>query len=413
MLLNIYKNIRISAFKYCNHIGRRRLSDMEKIIPQESIAKAGFQKEEEDALLIEKNLFEQSLIQYKPVKTTQLLRRNAQMIKQKSIKKPIVPMMKSLPEIAKTNHPERECKSEIIKDEELGLEFTKLSLRDPRLNTLMITARSKKGRDKNRQIIIEGRRLILEALECGLHMQTLIFSRRELLAAIKEEVAVSQRSKETKIYKVPQHDLKLWSTLTTPPGVLAIFERPSLQHVKKMLSKVPAALPITVICDNIREPSNMGSIIRTCAALPCLQIVITVGCCDAWESKSLRGGCGGQFRIPIYDDVQWTEVPLMIPAEFADNCCIFIAENNTTKSQEPTNVLDYTNLEATGSHNVVIIGGESHGVSTEAYELMRTVGNRGKCLHIPVAEGTDSLNVTSALTLILYELRKHILQTQN
>uniref|UniRef100_A0ABK9NBV4 RNA 2-O ribose methyltransferase substrate binding domain-containing protein n=2 Tax=Glossina morsitans morsitans TaxID=37546 RepID=A0ABK9NBV4_GLOMM len=412
MLVNICKNIRISLFKYPYNTGCRELSDMKKILSQEYMTKIGIEKEKEECLLIEKNLFEQSLLQHKPVTAAERLESNTRTLNQNSTRER-APPPKALSEMEKRRRLEKISKSEIINDKELGFEFTKLSLTDSRLTTMMTTVRSKKRRDKNRQIVIEGRRLILEALECGLRLKTILFSQRDQLAAIKEEVTVLQKAKQTEIYKVPHHDLKIWSTLTTPPGVLAIFERPCSQHVRKTLSKVPPPLPITVVCDNIRDPNNLGSIIRTCAALPCLQVVITIGCCDPWESKSLRGGCGGHFRIQIHDDVHWEEVPLVIPAELADNCWVFIAENNISKSAGLTNVLDYTNIEQTGSHSVVIIGGESHGVSTEAYQFMQTVGNRGRCLHIPVAEGIDSLNVASALTLILYELRKHVLQMQN
>lgn len=47
------------------------------------------------------------------------------------------------------------------------------------------------------------------------------------------------------------------------------------------------------------------------------------------------------------------------------------------------------------------------------FRFLQTVGSRGKCLNIPLAQGMDSLNVASALTLILYELRKNILNKQN
>uniref|UniRef100_A0A1B0C0A9 RNA 2-O ribose methyltransferase substrate binding domain-containing protein n=1 Tax=Glossina palpalis gambiensis TaxID=67801 RepID=A0A1B0C0A9_9MUSC len=411
MLLNICKNIRISLFKFPNNIACRELSNMKKILTQECITKIESEKEIEESLLIEKNLFEQSFLQHKPLIAAERLKSGTSMLNQNSIREQMLPP-KTLSEMEKRRPLKKECKSQIINDKEFGFEFTKLSLTDPRLNIMMTTVRSKRRRDKNRLIVIEGRRLILDALECGLHLKTVIFSQREQLAAIKEKIAVLQKVKQTEIYKVPHHDLKLWSTLNTPPGVLAIFERPCLQYVRKTLSKVSVALPITVVCDNIRDPNNLGSIIRTCAALPCLQVVITKGCCDPWESKSLRGGCGGHFRIPIHDDVNWNEVPLVIPTEAADNCWVFIAENNISKSEGLTSVLDYTNLE-TGSHSVVIVGGESHGVSKEAYQFMQTVGNRGKCLHIPVAEGADSLNVASALTLILYELRKHVSHMQN
>ncbi|XP_058975369.1 rRNA methyltransferase 3, mitochondrial-like [Musca domestica] len=372
-------------------------------------------REEDDALKIEANLFEQASIRYEPVTAEEVLRKN---VKQKLLKthqeqhpSPKF-VQKAHKQFVKKSRQERESKSRLIDDKELGLEYLKLDLNDPRLGTLMISARSKKRRDKDGQIVIEGRRLILEALECGLKLNAIIFSQKEELVDIKEPLQKAlQRNPQCKIYKVPHHDLKTWSTLTTPPGVMTLFQRPSLEYIVRKSSDNSDPLPLTVVCDNIREPNNLGSIIRTCAALPCFQIVVTKGCCDPWESKALRGGCGGHFRVPIRDDVSWENVPLMIPPEMAENSCVFIAENNKAKLRDNNvDAIDYSQVEKTGAHNVVVIGGESHGVSSEAYRFMSTVGDRGKCLNIPLAEGFDSLNVASALTLILYELRKNILQ---
>lgn len=361
MFLNIFKSLNKTYTKTIFNNSCRFLST-QKDFPIKK------DTEEEEALKIEASLFDNSSLKYEPTKKEEVLKKS----KQRTQKKPatnnnIISRPQQFPSFKKSRA-EREAESKLISDPELNLEFLRLSLNDPRLTTLLITVRSKKRRDKERQIIIEGRRLILEALECGLKLNSVIFSQKDQLAEIKEEIAKAQKQYQTKIYKVPHHDLKTWSTLTTPPGIMAIFERPPLQSVVKRLTTTP--LPITVVCDNIREPNNLGSIIRTCAALPCLQIVITKGCCDPWESKALRGGCGGHFRVPIRDDVDWEEVPLMIPPEEADNCCIFVAENNLEKLQNKkaqSMVVDYSDVQQTGSHNVVVIGGESHGVSEEAY----------------------------------------------
>ncbi|XP_034656542.1 rRNA methyltransferase 3, mitochondrial [Drosophila subobscura] len=369
-----------------------------------------------DALDIEANLFENSAIKHEPVSTREVLRKNRnkgtakpqRKVKDQSVSLAPPPKFSIPPAARPTPVP-----LSVIKDSELNLEFVRLTLQDPLTSTLLTTVRSRKRRDKNRQIIIEGRRLIKEALQCGLKMSSLIFSQKDQLALLKEEVAQAQLETGTKIYKVPQHDLKTWSSLVTPPGLLAVFDRPSEKGLEKNLAEQQRLgtqpLPITVVCDNIREPNNLGSIIRTCAALPCSQVVVTRGCCDPWESKALRGGCGGQFRVPILDDVSWEELSMTIPADSADNCHVFIAESNKQKLAN-RQAIDYADIAQIGSHNLLIIGGESHGVSEEAYNFMNLVGGKGKCVYIPLAAGIDSLNVASALTLLLFELRRKLNQ---
>lgn len=324
-------------------------------------------QEEEAVLQIEASLFDNSSVKYEPIKKEEVLRKTAQKVSEKKGSNNAFSNKSQQFPSFKKSRLEREAESRLINDEELGVEFLKLSLNDPRLSSLMITARSKKRRDKDGQIVIEGRRLILEALSCGLKLNSVIFSQKDELADLKEQFTQAQKLFNTKIYKVPHHDLKTWSTLTTPPGLMAIFERPCPKGIANKMRSSCTTLPITVVCDNIREPNNLGSIIRVCAAIPCQQVVITRGCCDPWESKALRGGCGGHFRLAIRDKVDWNDVPQMIPAEVAHECFIFVAENNLSKLQDDSPIAEYSDIENTGLHNVVIIGGESHGVSPDAY----------------------------------------------
>ncbi|XP_017107774.2 rRNA methyltransferase 3, mitochondrial [Drosophila bipectinata] len=374
-----------------------------------------------DALEIEANLFGNSGQKHEPVNTREALRKNRskslgiQKNKEHKREAPVnPPKFTAAVDPPKFNVPRTHTPpAPIIKDSELNLEFVRLTLQDPLTSTLLTTVRSKKRRDKNRQIILEGRRLIQEALQCGLTMQTLLFSQKDQLALVKEEVGKAQKETGSKIYKVPQHDLKTWSSLVTPPGLMAIFDRPSDKGLESNLAEQERAgtkpLPVTVVCDNIREPNNLGSIIRTCAALPCSQVVVTHGCCDPWESKALRGGCGGQFRIPILDDVTWEELANIVPPEVSNDCRVFIAENNLEK-RESHETIDYADISDVGAQNFLIIGGESHGVSEAAYRFKNLVGGKGKCVYIPLAAGIDSLNVASALTLLLFELRRKLYQ---
>ncbi|XP_037940031.1 rRNA methyltransferase 3, mitochondrial [Teleopsis dalmanni] len=351
----------------------------------------------EDALQIEANLFENSSLINKPVTSNKFRNQKPQDFQIKKF-----PKVKASSSLNKPNH-------KIIDDTELGLQFIKTSsVNDPIITKIMTDVRSRNRKDKRGYFVLEGARLIRDALNCQIPLETLIFSKKEELEKLKTELADAQRNFQTKIYKVAYHDIKIWSTLTTPPGIMAIFNHSNKEKIA-IKSEEPI-LPITVICDNIREPNNLGSIIRTCAAIPCQQIIVTKGCCDPWESKALRGGCGGQFRVPIKDRVDWEHIPLHIPPETAHDCHVFIAENNLEKLKNNKNNKGYLDVKEIGAHNIVIIGGESHGVSSDAYKLMEIVGTKGQCLHIPLANGVESLNVVSALTLILYELRKNIIK---
>src|SRR4051812_42920661 len=82
-------------------------------------------------------------------------------------------------------------------------------------------------------------------------------------------------------------------------------------------------LPISVICDNIRDPGNMGTIIRTCAAVGCDRLIAIKGCVDIWDPKVIRSGMGAHFRLPIINDVGWETIINHIP----ENSHIYLADH--------------------------------------------------------------------------------------
>lgn len=323
-----------------------------------------------DAIEIERNFFGQSYIKHQPTKLAEVTQEyRSKFAKKPAQQKPKTKQLQQNTSNAAKDLSKRSIEPVVITDKDTGIKFCKLQLGDSRLNNLMIAARSKKRHDKANQIVIEGHRQINEALKCGMRIQAIIFSKREQLLHISDILHATPTIKQIDIFKVVHHDLKLWSILTTTPGILAILQRPQTEDIaEKAANSSTHRLPITVVCDNIREPNNLGSIIRTCAALPCYQIALTKGCCDPWETKALRSGCGGHFRIPIHDGVKWSDMQAHIPKEYLKDCCIFIAENKMPAVLSNDTSIDYTNIANTGSHNLLIIGGETHGVSSEAYQ---------------------------------------------
>lgn len=239
-----------------------------------------------------------------------------------------------------------------ISDDKSSDKYKKLKLNDPLLSSLLLSVKSRKRRNQKHEILVEGRRLIIDAIEAGLKLETLLFSDREEFDAIETRLVG-----ESDIYKVPYADLKIWSGLTTCPGLMAIFSR----DLNTLNINQKDSLPLTVICDNIREPNNLGSIIRSCAAASCSKVIITKGCADPWDTKSLRGGCGGQFRVPIIGPVQWSSIRDFLPEHYR----IFTAENNVEKSG---NIVPYYRQNFKDlNHTVLIVGGET-GFSSEASE---------------------------------------------
>lgn len=365
----------------------------------------------------------------------------------------------------------------------LNLTYVKLPFNHPELPRLMTMLKSRKYREKEKLLLIEGRRLILEAVEVGLNLRYLLFSNVKQIEMIRSNIQKAF-TKETEIIRLPHHDLSFWSTLTTCPGLIAVFQKPnnmqeiwnqsleskylingisnaqingqsqpegdqlqneestaepSPQNESQPVKQLVNTIPITVICDQVREPNNLGGIIRTCAALPCTQVVLLKGCADPWDIKSLRGGCGAQFRIPIVDAVEWEDLTDYLPD--LNELSVFVADNQTDEDTfaMPYDEFDHNRKENNikflkpkvysdipfhnCKHIALIIGGETEGVSGHAIDFMRFVSKENSKLEqgeqvrpdnavveIPLGNGVESLNANVAAAILLFEMRKQLTQ---
>ena len=177
------------------------------------------------------------------------------------------------------------------------------------------------------------------------------------------------------------------------------------------------ALPITVICDNIREPGNLGTILRICAAVGCERVILTKGCANLWDSKVLRSSVGAHFKLRLNKSMDWDSIEEIVGKEanffIADNklvCGDNIEDLATVLEKIP--LLPYYSVDfRTSPQIVVIVGGETLGVSKNSYELaLKTNGAR---LNIPLSNDIDSLNVGAALGIIAFEIKKQLTQIVN
>ncbi|XP_045693297.1 rRNA methyltransferase 3, mitochondrial isoform X2 [Phyllostomus hastatus] len=201
-------------------------------------------------------------------------------------------------------------------------------------------------------------------------------------------------------------------------------------------------LPLLLICDNLRDPGNLGTILRSAAGAGCSKVLLTKGCVDAWEPKVLRAGMGAHFQVPIINNLDWELVPNYLPPEtrvyVADNCGLYAQAQISEKAsdhgwmcdrqlsklhkyeEEEEEVLEtgagkgwLPELEVQSYDSdwaeapaAIVIGGETHGVSLESLQLAEGTG--GKRLLIPVMPGVDSLNSAMAASILLFEAKRQL-----
>lgn len=158
---------------------------------------------------------------------------------------------------------------ETLIDSDGNFIYTKMKDNDSRVTNLLVELKSKKEKERNELILLEGKRLIKDALDSGCQLKYIIFSRLKEVEYLK----TSLPKIGAKLYKMPYNEMQTWSGLTTNPGIMGVFKIPDLQTIK-----LPSdSLPITVICDNIREGSNLGAVLRTCSGVGTKEVVLTKG----------------------------------------------------------------------------------------------------------------------------------------
>ncbi|KFP70261.1 RNA methyltransferase-like 1, partial [Acanthisitta chloris] len=320
-----------------------------------------------------------------------------------------------------------------------GLWYEKAAPGDRRLGKVVTIAKSKKFRDNHGKVLLEGHRLIKDALEAGAVPQTLFFSTLEHLKLLPEA-----EIKRASLVKVKFEDIKTWSDLVTPQGLLGIFSKPDHTKMSYPAAQLTNSLPLLLICDNVRDPGNLGTILRSAAGAGCEKVLITKGCVDPWEPKVLRAGMGAHFRLPIIANLDWESVPSNLP----DGIQVCVADNKdpTTRakttsapggaggagsapgsSEAPVKsrpkAAPEDEEEAAGLPELatqyyyehwaqapvaVVIGGETHGVSLDALHL--AASTRGKRLVIPVVPGVESLNSAIAAGIVLFEGKRQLLR---
>ncbi|GFU43270.1 rRNA methyltransferase 3, mitochondrial [Trichonephila clavipes] len=326
--------------------------------------------------------------------------------------------------------------------------YEKLQKNDSRFTKTLTTLKNRKLREQNGKMLLEGKRLINDAIDAGIELETIYFSRDKELADIKFKF-----QENVEILKVFYKTLQQWSNLTTCPGIMGVFKRPTTEKLHILSEPV---IPVTIICDNIRDPGNLGAIIRNAAAAGCENILLTKGCVDPWEHKVLRAGCGGHFRIPIINNIEWTHISNYI----SKSSTIFIADNSEdiiessstpefinydeapeenedeeveikryatmNECNQPISVDEtyndpaelekfeeltfpcylYSSIKFPKENIVLYVGGETHGVDARAVKLACDYG--GKKVKIPLENNMESLNSCFAMTIILYEIKRQL-----
>lgn len=228
---------------------------------------------------------------------------------------------------------------------------------------------NKKYRKEHNLLACEGKKMLLEAFECGVEI--------DIILATEEKISEIENINAKK-YIVPEHIIKSVSDTKTPQGILfTCFMKDWSDEKIEDFEKI-------IILDNLKDPGNMGTIIRTASAFFVDGIIILGDSVDITNPKVIRSTMGSVFKTPIlnlsYEDC-FEKIKVPVYATYLDKTSQSINDINLKKS-------------------AVIIGNEANGVSDMCLEKCD-----GKII-IPMNENTESLNASIACSIVMWEMSK-------
>lgn len=146
-----------------------------------------------------------------------------------------------------------------------------------------------------------------------------------------------------------------------------------------------------------------------------------LGCVNVWDTKVLRSASGAHFKLHITRRLSWNDIREKLHPQttlyIADNKKVSTASTDHREVQnlgeivQSVPVLPYYSVNfCNAQHVVLIVGGETEGISAESYELASEL--KGVRLNVPLSNEVDSLNTGTALGIIAFEIKRQLLKSQ-
>lgn len=224
-------------------------------------------------------------------------------------------------------------------------------------------------------VVIEGLRLVQEALDAHLSVTDIFYVGTLAESAAGKALLETCAARSYPLWEVSPAVMQALSDTETPQGICAVVPVPTVP--------VTDSVPLILIPDSVRDPGNLGTILRVAWAAGVSQVLLPPGTVDYLNPKVLRSGMGAHFHLATRR-VSWEGIRAAVAGTD-----VWLAEAGPGV---PYDVVDWRWRVA------LIVGGEAAGASPEGRAL---AGDR--CVYIPMAPGVDSLNVAMATSVLLFE----------
>jgi TrmH family RNA methyltransferase len=233
----------------------------------------------------------------------------------------------------------------------------------------------RRSRYREQLFIAEGLRAVEEAIKAGTQPAFLFHTPSVLQDARIRPLVSAAQERGVLVRAVSDPVMLALSGTVTPSGILAVFPMRECS--------IPHPLTWVLVVDRLRDPGNMGTILRSALAAGIELVITSKGTVDVYSPKVVRAGMGAHFRLQLCLNQSWASIGNMV-----EGLHVLVAE--------PTGGVPYWEIDW-GVPTALVIGGEARGATSEADQL--ATGH----VTIPMRAGTESLNAAVAASVLLFE----------
>ena len=245
----------------------------------------------------------------------------------------------------------------------------------------------KKHRDETGTFLAEGLKLVIDAIDLGWTIRTLIYAKNQRGKDQVEKIAALTVARGGLVLEVSEKVLTAITRRDNPQAVIAVFE----QQLETLDAVRPEAQDTWVALDRVRDPGNLGTIIRTSDAAGASGVILIGDTVDPFSMETVRATMGSIFAVPL------------IRASEAD----FINWSKTSSAlvvgSHLKGSVDYRTITYDSQPVVLLMGNEQQGLPDTLAKAC------GKLARIPQTGRADSLNLAIATGVMLFEARRHLL----
>ena len=266
------------------------------------------------------------------------------------------------------------------------------SRQNPLIKTVAALSEKKKRKEMG-CFRLDGKKLVAEAIQCKLALSALLV-REDAMACflpLCEEACEAGLLPRERVITVASSVFERLTEEKAPEGIIAVAYMPTALHATAEASEISSLVGAgekILLAESLRDPGNLGTVMRSCAALGIDRLILSDDCADLYSPKTVRAAMGALFRLPTVT---------VASADFAKAISVLRDAGRhvyATALHREARVIGTWTLE---KGDCFVIGNEGHGLSESAITAC------DGCTIIPMRQGSESLNAAAAAAICIWE----------